>query len=591
GWWRTVNGPALMAALRRRTLSEEEIVTAQKLIADLGDMSFTKRERATMALIAQGSKVVSLLRDAAKTTDLEQSGRIETCLKKIALNEARDKLPASAPRLLVVRKPAGATEALLGFVPFTDDRLMKEEIVKSLTTLVLVEGKAEVTVVKALSDPLPVRRITAAEVLLASGGSKHWPGVRKLLVDADPEVRQRSAIALVLSQDKQAVPALIKLLAELPRGQAWEVEELLHRIAGANAPTVAWDKDDAAARKKLHAAWQAWWKTNAAVVNLAELDKTSGFFGLTLVTELSSKGAAANPLPAAGKKKAAAAPGVVNPGHGTDRLVALDRNGQIRWQIDGMDYPIDFQILQGGRVLVAEYKGKRVTERDAAGNVLWEVPNLPGAPINVQRLSNGNTFIALYNPTTAGGLVMEVDRSGKTVSSINVGVGPAGLNNVWARNESLLIAAHKTADGHLICLLLNNVCIRFDATGKEIKRFGVTGISNAVTSREGNIDVTSKGHVLILQGLNTVVEYDPDGKIVWQMPTPGHRPTRLANGNTLVASETNGVVELDSAGKTVWHYQPPPGNKALRARQVGDSAVAAPRPILSKGSLAAGNHE
>jgi outer membrane protein assembly factor BamB len=232
---------------------------------------------------------------------------------------------------------------------------------------------------------------------------------------------------------------------------------------------------------------------------------------------------------------------------------------------------MDFQLLPSGRVLIAEYHARRVTERDTSGKIVWEVTNLPGAPINVQRLANGNTFIALYNNANVGGSVMEVDREGRTVASSRVGKGPPGPNNPFAPGEGLLIAAHRGAGGELVCLFAASTsCVRLDAGGKEIKRFPVGGInSSGVVTREGNIDVTPKGHLLVMQNLKTLTEFDAGGKVVWQVNVAGHRATRLANGNTLVASETAGVVELDAAGKTVWEYRPAAGYRAIRARQAG----------------------
>ena len=236
GWWRTMNGPALLAAFRQRSLSEDDLARVQTLIDQLGDTSFAKRDRAVAELIAMGFRVVGLLREAVKSTDLERAKRAEMCLKQITQKEEKEKLPTAAPRLLAVRKPPGAAAALLGYLPFTDDNLMKQEIDKALKDLVLVEGKADPAVLKALSDPRPVRQIAAAEALAGAGGATHWPAIRKLLTDAMPEVRLRAAVALVQAHDKESVPALIDLLAELPRGNAWEAEELLLRLAGAKAP-------------------------------------------------------------------------------------------------------------------------------------------------------------------------------------------------------------------------------------------------------------------------------------------------------------------------------------------------------------------
>jgi hypothetical protein len=239
-------------------------------------------------LIALGSKVAGLLRQAAKSPDAERARRAELCLNEIAEKEERDRLPPSAPRLLAIRNPAGAVEALLGYVPFTTDRSMKEEIVKSLKSLLLTADKAEGALLDALTDPLGERRMVAAEVL-AGAGAKHWPALRKLFGDSDAEVRLRVALHLIYAQDRQAVPALIDLAAELPPPQSKEAEELLHRLAGAAAPPLP-PGDDPAARKKFQEVWQAWWKEHGPGIDLAQLEKSTSFAGLTIVAELGPNG-------------------------------------------------------------------------------------------------------------------------------------------------------------------------------------------------------------------------------------------------------------------------------------------------------------
>ncbi|HYV36131.1 MAG TPA: HEAT repeat domain-containing protein [Gemmataceae bacterium] len=576
-WWRTVDGPALLAAFRQRTLSQEDIVAALAFIDHLGDASFSKREKATTALIAQGSKVLPLLRAVAAGGNLEKTKRVESCLKQITLNAARDKLPLSAPRLLALREPARATETLLGYVPYTDDRSMQQEIVKCLTNLLAAGGNADVAVVNALSDSSPLRRITAAEVLAATGGGKHLPAIRKLLKDKDAEVRLRVAMALVHALDKQGVPALIELLAVMPRDQTWEVEQLLYRLAGDAAPPAV-AGDDASARKKLSDAWQAWWKHQSATVDLAHLAKMPSGPSLIVVAELGPNGNAnmngGIVFGGGGKAGGVPLPAPIINGPGADRIVAVDRNGKTHWQIDNLGYPVDFHVLPGNRVLIAEYTSRRVTERDLKGNIVWEVSNLPSPPMNVQRLANGNSFIAMYGPPGANGgyLLQEVDKQGKTVATFNGGgIGAAAENPR---------AGYKLPDGRMVAFSIRT-CIWLDATGKEVKRLPVPLMNyvGAVPSSVGNLDVTSKGNIVFIQSDNTVAEYDPDGKLVWQVKASGNRATRLANGNTLVASEATGVFELDPAGKTVWKYEPPAGYQAARARPSSEWGFGVANPV------------
>ena len=57
--------------------------------------------------------------------------------------------------------------------------------------------------------------------------------------------------------------------------------------------------------------------------------------------------------------------------------------------------------------------------------------------------------------------------------------------------------------------------------------------------------------------LNRVVEYDPQGRIVWEIAV--EQPivaTRLPDGNTLVTSMNQlRAVELDRAGRQVWEFR------------------------------------
>ena len=45
-------------------------------------------------------------------------------------------------------------------------------------------------------------------------------------------------LALAVGGEKDAVPALIELLPDLPRSQAWQVEDVLFRVAGKEGPDV-----------------------------------------------------------------------------------------------------------------------------------------------------------------------------------------------------------------------------------------------------------------------------------------------------------------------------------------------------------------
>ncbi len=66
------------------------------------------------------------------------------------------------------------------------------------------------------------------------------------------------------------------------------------------------------------------------------------------------------------------------------------------------------------------------------------------------------------------------------------------------------------------------------------------------------------GYLVAHEGESVVREYDPDGKVLREIKTPGgpYVAVRLENGNTLIACGAGkAVIEVDAAGQTVWSLQ------------------------------------
>ena len=81
----------------------------------------------------------------------------------------------------------------------------------------------------------------------------------------------------------------------------------------------------------------------------------------------------------------------------------------------------------------------------------------------------------------------------------------------------------------------------------------------------------ANGNYLVPQLLDRVVrEYDPAGKIVWEVKTP-HMPftaIRLPDGHTLIGCTLgNLVIEVDAAGKEVWRVT----NDDLEGKPINDA--------------------
>jgi hypothetical protein len=495
------DGPALLEFFRKRTITDARLFDIQGLIHRLGDDSFEVRQKASADLAALGPVALPLLKQATKDRDVEVARRAEECVRLIELDYAATVVPAAA-RLLAARKPAGAAEVLLAYVPFADDAAA-DEVRAALAALAVRDGKPEPAVVAALTDKVPARRAAAGAALCKAGGADQRQAARKLLDDADPQVRLQVGLALVAAGERQAVPALIDLLGQLPPAQTWPVEELLCRLAEEQAPSMP-ARGDEAGRRKYRDAWKDWWTRNGAKVDLARLGGVPLLHGYTMMILLDQ-----------------------------GQLIEVDAHNKVRWTIDGLQFPLDAQMLPNDHVLVAENMANRVTERDLKGKVVWE--HQVDMPLMAQRLANGNTFIGTRTR------LVEVNREGKELFSY---MRPGG---------ELFMRAARLRNGDIGCVTAGGSFVRLNREGKELFSFPVD-----ISTYGGRIEVLPNGRVLVPQySENKVVEQDPEGKVVWsvdfQVPIVA---TRLPNGNTLVTSfNQHRAVELDPRGREVWEYR------------------------------------
>jgi HEAT repeat protein len=504
-WWTSIKNDYLLEYFRKRTLADADRDKFQAMIRRLGSDSYRVREKAVADLVAYRTAGAPLLTQATKNTDPEIARNAERCLRLINAAPGAA-LSATNARVMGLRKPKGAVEILLGYLPFADDETVAEDVRNSLAAMALEDGKPHKSIVAALTDKLPARRAAAAEALLQAGLTNEKEALAKLLKDPDVLVRMRVALALAEARHKEAVPVLIDLLAQAPAEEAWKAEEMLRRLADDKAPTLVLG-DDAATRQKCRTGWAAWWKDHGAKPDFNKLQHLPRLLGYTVIAQYSNR-------------------------RGMGVVYEIDKSGKTRWKIDSVNYAFDIQLLRGERVLIPEYSGSRVTERDFKGKVHWEMQVYN--PINAQRLRNGNTFIASRNQ------LLEVDRNKKQVFSIN-------------RQQYDIMAAEKLRNGQIIMLTSAGMCIRMDAKGKELKSFSVGNVNYY-----GCLEVLPNGRILVAQyNTNKIVEYNADGKSVWeatvQWPTS---VSRLPNGHTLVACGDNQLVlELDRRGKKVWEHK------------------------------------
>jgi HEAT repeat protein len=520
-------GEELVAFFKKRSPDEKVQQELRRLIRQLGDRSWSAREKATRRLIEEGTVALPLLRLAVENDNPEAATRALRCLQKIQQGPGSELVIAAAhllarpgePRFTKPggdsKPPAGsvtparALQTLLTYAPFAPDEAIEDEVLSCLTLLSLRQARVDPLLVTALDDPLPPRRAAAAYVLGRVGTEAECEQARKLLVDPILKVRLRAAQGLLVARDRTAVPALIDLLDRAPDAWAWRVEELLQQLAGERGPVLPVAADPTDRRQRAASAWRAWWSTNEWRVDLARAAGQEQRLGLTLIVEHDSK---------AGLRRG--------------QVYECGRDGKPRWKVPDLLGPLDAQVLPNRRLLVAEINASRVTERDiATGKVLWE--HRIANPVICQRLPNGNTFMAGYNQ------LVEVDPARKVVFT-----HPMPPN-------FYVFSARKLRSGNILCITSQGVLLELDARARNIVRKVPLG----VVGNWCGVDVLPNGHYLVaLLAVGEVREIDNSGKVHWKCSFPGVlRASRLPNGNILAVSMTGRVVaELDRSGRRVW---------------------------------------
>ena len=190
----------------------------------------------------------------------------------------------------------------------------------------------------------------------------------------------------------------------------------------------------------------------------------------------------------------------------------------------------------------ADYTGGKVLVVSAAGQVQWEYP-APSAN-DLWVLPGGNLLFV------TGHGVKEVTRDNKVVFDY--------------QSKSEIYACQRLADGNTFIGECNTGrLLEVNPAGKIVKEVrllpegkqgGHPYMRNARRLDNGNYLVTHYGE-------QVVREYDPQGKLLREIPAPGgpHSVVRLKNGNTLIACgdivKQAKVIEVDPAGKIVWEVK------------------------------------
>jgi len=254
------DGPSLLAFFNARSRAAIDPDRLRVLLRQLTSASPQQRSLATAEFLGLGPLAVPVLRRAANDlSEPETARRAAHCLEWLD-GRSSTSLPAAAARVLGRRKPEGTAAALLTYLPFADSREVLQAVTAALAAVAVPNGKPDATLLRALADPLAVRRAAAGVALCSALPPDQVPAIRKLLHDPASGVRLRTALALAEANDADAIPVLIDLLADLPIEQRKQVEAFLQNLAGEWTPALNFAGEDEIGLKIRRDAWAAWWR-------------------------------------------------------------------------------------------------------------------------------------------------------------------------------------------------------------------------------------------------------------------------------------------------------------------------------------------
>jgi HEAT repeat protein len=491
---------------RKRVLRPADRQQIEGLVRALGSDHFQDREDASRKLVEFGASVLPFVREAMRSTDQEVVRRSETCIEEVEKSPGPG-LALAAARVLAARPSDDAVATLLEYLPFADNDNVEQATRESLCLLAIQQPKAGALLTAGLKDPDPKRRAAAAWVLGRVGDQEQCLAVRGLLQDANPLVRLRASQGLLEAKDKSALPVLVALLKDCPPDLATQALAQLEELAHDTAPQTE-PGDSPESRQKAHDLWASWCTNQGTKLELRQV--VSHQLGLTLVAELQNRQGTGN------------------------HISEIGPDGKARWDLTGLQSPIDGQVLRDGRILVAEYTQQRVAEFDTRGELKWE-HKLQGFPVACQRLANGNTFVVTRN------FVTEFTAEGKELYK----------HTANQPNLNFIFDGCRLHNGNFALTTNQGAVIEMDTTGKTIRTVQPAGVVNGWAG----VSETPNHHLLIAYygAGGRILEVDGDGKTTWECKVEGAcHAVRLFNGHTMVACmETQRIVEIDRAGKTV----------------------------------------
>jgi hypothetical protein len=488
------------------------------LIEQLGNEKPAKREDAMVKLRQRAAIAMETLKTATAHADPEIRWRAKKLLETAA-TEA-DATFFAIFKTIEVRQHKGLAAPLIVTLPLCAKDHVRFAARKALAASATPDDRPLLR--KELKSEDPQVRIAVLGALAALSSKDAIDDALALSGDGDDRVRMSSARLLAQGGRRESLAMLVALLDAKEIEIRSEAARTLKAISGQDFGFVAYDKteDRVGARDK----WKGWFAAEGATAKLLLPLKDVPFeLGRILLCSYASS-----------------------------KVYEFDADAQDankpRWEVQMGMQPWAVQGLSDGRRLVAYYGGKKVVEfgpeKDAQKPV-WESELLPGGPMGMHRLENGNTVVAC----TDAEIVVELDAQGKITKKWPMPGRPVDVERLINGNT-------------LVTLQNGQKVIEMDSEGKTVwsTTVGMLNPFSAQRLENGNtlVAVLSQQKVVEINRAGDREEWSLAG-----LMNPYHAE-RLTNGNTLVVDQ-NGVYEYETTSKkVVWKLAIPHVSRASR---------------------------
>jgi len=477
---------------------EESKARFARLIRQLGDDDFFRREEASAALRREPLVSVELLEKATRSEDPEVRWRATQVLA--TAEQTFQTILTAALRTVDGQKIKGLAEPILRTFPLCRKSHLRATAIAAFAATVTAED-ADLLRKQLQAEDADIRGAAATAIATALG-EEAIADLLPLLDDETEQVALAAARALANTGGRQSLATLANLLeAESVDVRIMSVGAL-RELTGQHFSYLAYDPPET--RAAAVAQWRKWIVGPGRNAPLKfPIEDVAYELGRTLYCQ-----------------------------YGRGIVYELDASREkVVWQKTTGQHPWACQGLPNGNRIVALYSGRVVVEFDGTGTEIWRSEHLPGGPMSVQRLADGEILTAC----TDSGQVVEVDQDKKIKWTITLAGRP--------------VDARRLDNGRTLVALQNGgKVVEVERSGKIV--WEVAGLRNPFSAQR-----LANGNTLVCcMGAGRVVEFGPDKKEVWSkdgLSNP-YQAQRLSNGNTLI-TDSSGLTEFDPEGKKVWH--------------------------------------